>query len=109
MCVFILCSLCYHNVNLVKHRNYCHIRGICISFATLDTFSVCFLNFMYFTTITKRVKHLILIMLVGTDVRVSVVFVWEETGVPEETHLSGLVTTCPSHMPMPGIEPGPQR
>ena len=48
-------------------------------------------------------------MLVGTDVRVSVVFVWEETGVPEETHLSGLVTTCPSHMPMPGIEPGPQR
>jgi len=32
-------------------------------------------------------------MLVGTDVCVPVVFVWEETGVPEESHLSGLVTT----------------
>ena len=40
-------------------------------------------------------------MLVGTDVCVPVVFVLEETGVPEETHLSDLVTTWPSHMPMP--------
>ena len=42
-------------------------------------------------------------MLVGTDVCVRMVFVWEET------HLSDLVTTWPSHMPMPGIEPGLQR
>ena len=39
-------------------------------------------------------------MLVG-----SVVLVWEETGVAEETHLSDLVTTWPSHIPTPGIEP----
>ena len=39
-------------------------------------------------------------MLVGTDVSVRMVFVWEET------HLSDLVTTWPSHMPTPGIEPG---
>ena len=40
------------------------------------------LNFIYFTTITKRVIQLILIMLVGTDVCVRMVFGWEETGVP---------------------------
>ena len=45
-------------------------------------------------------------MLVGTDVCVQVVFVWEETGVAEETHLSDLVPTRPSHMPTPGIQPG---
>ena len=39
------------------------------------------LNFIYFT-ITKQVIQLILIMLVGTDVYVRMVFVWEETGVP---------------------------
>ena len=44
-----------------------------------------FLNFIYFTTITKQVIQLILIMLVGTDVCVRMVFVWEETGVPGET------------------------
>ena len=43
-------------------------------------------------------------MLVGTDVCVRMVFVWE---CPEETHLSDLVTTWPSHMLTPGIEPGP--
>ena len=37
---------------------------------------------MYFTTITKQVIQLILIMLGGTDVCVPVVFVWKETGVP---------------------------
>ena len=47
-------------------------------------------------------------MLVGTDVCVPMVFVWEESGVPEETHLSDLVTAWPFHMPMPGIEPGSQ-
>ena len=41
-----------------------------------------FLNFIYFKTITKQVIQLILIMLVGTDVCVPVVSVWEETGVP---------------------------
>ena len=40
------------------------------------------LAFIYFTTITKQVKQLILTMLVGTDVCFPVVFVWEETGVP---------------------------
>jgi len=39
------------------------------------------LNSIYFTTITKQVIQLILIMLVGTDVCVPAVFVWEETGV----------------------------
>ena len=37
---------------------------------------------MYFTTITNQVKQLILIMLVGTDVCIRMVFVWEETRVP---------------------------
>jgi len=32
--------------------------------------------------ITKQVIQLILIILVGTDVCVPMVFVWEETGVP---------------------------
>jgi len=36
----------------------------------------------YFTTITKQVLQLILIMLVGTDVCVQTVFMWEETGLP---------------------------
>ena len=36
----------------------------------------------YFTTITKQGIQLIVIMLVGTDVCVPVVFVCEETGVP---------------------------
>jgi len=36
-----------------------------------------------FTTITKQVIQLILIMLVDTDVCVRMVFVWEETGIPE--------------------------
>jgi len=40
------------------------------------------LNVIYFTTITKQVMQLILSMLVGTDVCVRMVFVWEETGVP---------------------------
>jgi len=40
------------------------------------------LNFIYFTMITKQVIQLMLIMLVGTDVCVRMVFVWEETGVP---------------------------
>ena len=43
---------------------------------------VAVLNLIYFTTITKQVIQLILIMLVGTDVCVRMVFVWEETGVP---------------------------
>ena len=40
------------------------------------------LNFISFTTITKQVIQLKLIMLVGTDVCFPVVFVWGETGVP---------------------------
>jgi len=42
------------------------------------------LNFIYYTTITKQVIQLILIMLVGTDGCVQMVFMWEETGVPGE-------------------------
>jgi len=34
-----------------------------------------YLNFIYFTTITKQIIQLVLIMLVGTDVCVLVVFV----------------------------------
>jgi len=41
----------------------------------------------------KQVLQLILIIIVGTDVCVPVVFVWEETGVPGGNHLSDLVTT----------------
>ena len=48
-------------------------------------------------------------MLVGTDVCVQMVFMWEETEYPEETHLSDLVTTWPSRRLTPGIEPGSQR
>jgi len=40
------------------------------------------INFIYFTTITKQVIQIILIMLVGTDDCVRMIFVWEETGVP---------------------------
>jgi len=42
------------------------------------------LNFIYCTTIKKQAKQLILIMLVGTDVCVRVVFVLEETKYPEK-------------------------
>ena len=41
----------------------------------------------------KQVIQLILIIPVGTDVCVRMVFVWEETRVTEETHLSDWVTT----------------
>ena len=58
-----------------------------------------------FTAITKQIIQLILIMLVGAHVCVWMVFVCEETGVPGG-NLSDLVTTLPSHMPTPGIEPG---
>ena len=46
---------------------------------------------IYFTTITKQVIQLILSMLVGTDVCVRMVFVWEESGVPGG-NMSDLVT-----------------
>ena len=38
--------------------------------------------FIYFTTITKQVIQLVLIMLVGTDICVRMVFMLEETRVP---------------------------
>ena len=44
-------------------------------------------------------------MLVDTDVCVRMVFVWEETGVPEGNPPVWLG----DHMPTPGIEPGWQR
>ena len=63
-----------------------------------------FKNFIYFTTITKQVIQLILIMFA---------FGWFSCGrkpeCPEERHLSDLVTTWPSHMPTPGIERVSQR
>ena len=40
------------------------------------------LNFIYFTMIANQVIQLILIMLVGTDVCIRMIFVWEVTGVP---------------------------
>ena len=70
----------------------------CVAVLLYDFILLLFLNFIYFTTITKQVIQLILIMLVGTDVCVRMVFVWEETGEPGETHLSDLMTKWPSHM-----------
>ena len=67
------------------------------------------LNVIYFTTITKQVIQLILIMLVGTDVCVRMVFVWEETGVPRGNPPVWLGDQRPSHMSTSGIEPGSQR
>ena len=47
----------------------------------------------YFTTITKQVIQLIQIILVGSNVRARVLFVWKESGHPKETNVSDLVTT----------------
>ena len=44
-----------------------------------ERFKLYLLFYYLFTTITKQVIQLILIMLVGTDVCVQMVFVWEET------------------------------
>ena len=64
---------------------------------TVKKFNI--LNFIYFTTITKQVIQLILIMPVGTDVCVWIDFVWE-------THLPDLVTndhlTCRRWVSNPG-------
>ena len=64
-------------------------KGICILAVYQNPFippdilsNILVLNFIFFTTITKQVIQLILITLVGTDVCVRMVFVWEETGVP---------------------------
>ena len=57
-------------------------------------FSIFRFIFNYFRTITKQVIQLIFIMLVG------------KPECPEETHLSDLVTTWPSHKPTPCIEAG---
>ena len=68
------------------------------------------LIFIYFTTITKQVIQLILIMLVGTDVCVRMVFVWEETGVlggNPPVWLGDHMTI--SHVEISGIVPGSQR
>jgi len=59
-----------------------HIQALISTHGSLDYFYfLFFLNFIYFTTITKQVIQLILIMLFGTDVCVWMVFVWEETGM----------------------------
>jgi len=55
-------------------------------------FIIISLNLIYSTTITKQVIQLILIMLVGTDVCVAVVFFWEETRVPGGNPLSDHMT-----------------
>ena len=73
---------------------------ICITGPEVGLIFSLFKTLFYFTTITKQVIQLTLIMLVGTDVCVRMVFVWEET------LLSDFVTTWPSHMPTPGIKPG---
>jgi len=51
------------------------LQGYLLPKATLNQFVI------YFTTITKQVIQLILIMLVGTGICVRMVFVCEETGV----------------------------
>ena len=63
----------------VEHANLqCSIA----SKSTFNYYLYLSLNLIYFTTITKQVIQLILIMLVGIDVCAWMVFVWEETGVP---------------------------
>ena len=69
-------------------RNTCpvhlHLKGFMCKFHfdDLKTVEDLSLNFIYFTTIMKQVIQLILITLVGTDVCVWMVFVWEKTRVP---------------------------
>ena len=83
---------------------------VSIDFTHYPNTSYCLsLNFIYYTTITKQVIQLILIMLVGTDMCVRMVFVWEENGVPGGNPPVWLGDQWPSHMPMPGIEPELQR
>ena len=54
------------------------------------------LKIIYFL---KQILQLIQIFLIGTNVCVSVVVVWEETGIPEGNHLSDLVTTLVIYFP----------
>ena len=66
------------------------------------------LNFIYFTTITKQLIQLILIMLVTMFA-----FRWSSCGrkpeYPDGNPPVGLGDTWPFHIPMPGIEPWSQR
>jgi len=67
-------------IHRIRHKKImkAKIHGVaCMKFETKSTHKL-----IYFTTITKQVIQLILSMLVGTDVCVRMVFVWEETGVP---------------------------
>ena len=66
-------------VLLSSYFLYYHVYAIYLMKIHLDTLN---LNFINFTPITKQLKQLILPMLVGTDVCVRMVFVWEETRVP---------------------------
>ena len=61
---------------------YCDFNSFSKFYACICHYQRLSLNFIYFTNITKQVIQLILIMLVGTDVCVRIVFVWEETGIP---------------------------
>ena len=61
---------------------YCILHIFDSNVTGMTSISWLCLNFIYFTTITKQVIQIILIMLVGTDVCVRMVFVWAETGVP---------------------------
>jgi len=63
----------------VEHAN---LKCSIASKSTFNYYLYLSLNLIYFTTITKQVIQLILIMLVGIDVCAWMVFVWEETGVP---------------------------
>jgi len=58
-----------------------------MNFSHVGSLAVFSLNFIKFTTVTKQVIQLLLIMLVGTDICVRMVFMWEETGVPRGSPL----------------------
>jgi len=59
-----------------------------LSSVDLYYYTLYLLNFIYFTTITKQVIQLILIMLVGTDVCVRMFSCVRKPECPEETQLS---------------------
>ena len=68
------------------HSWYCQLLRSALSVGNI-------LNFVYFAMIMKQVIQLILIMLVGTDDCVCVVFLWEETDVtPRGNRLSDRMT-----------------
>ena len=87
----------------VQCAKYTHLKTCC-RISTGKRVVVLFVLFVSYYSFYKDYKTCFII-LVGTDVCVRLVFVWEETENPE----SNLVTTCPSHIPTHGIKQESQR